>query len=887
MTAPLVVTKLQVPPVRENRVQRTRLLSLLEAGLDRKLSLISSPAGFGKTTILSEFAQQSDRPVAWYSIDVEDDDAIRFISYLLAALDTINTGWVESLYPLLKSPKPENLETLTAVIINEISAEFPSFVLVLDDYHLISSPEVHQVITYILEHQPTQMHLMIATRADPPLPLARLRVRDQLTEIRESDLRFNREEAEFFFRQVMSIELGAEQIIALENRTEGWAAGLQIAALSMQDQADKAQFIDEFAGSNRFILDYLGHEVLDQLDQEKRQFLLQTSILDRLSGDLCEFITQLPNSREVLQDLEAQHLFLLALDQDGTWYRYHRLFKEYLLKTLTLEYPDMENELHLRASEWFQKQGLVDEAIKHCLAAGDYPRAIELIEQIALDKLKHSETSLLLLWIDLLPQQVVEQYPSLCLVHAWALMLRGGSVEKVEARLNIIEQTGVKDHLLGSSAAIRSLLASVNGKPQESLQFAQQAMDLVSKDDLFTRSLVIDNLGMVYLMLGDFQAAVDYFSLAVEISQQTGNLMISVGGLCNMAGIWMLQGQLQRAWEANQQALKLATDSRGKRLPVAGKAVIGLGEIAREWNRLSEAIAYLEEGLHLFQSFGELGSILSYISLARIYEIQGDYAAAQGVVNSARELARRFTASRMDDDLVDSYQVQLWLAMGENGRAERWVKEQQLDEIVKRRPPPGRFDPVWEIRCHTLARIYISRADFETAYTLVEPLRDIAKQNQRLRSLIRYLAVQSVLLYQMGNITVACEKLSQALELGEQENFKRSFLDEGQPMARLLYEAASRGYHKEYIGKLLQEFDLESLPDKQKIPQQTLVEPLSTREIEVLALIAVGKSNREIAAELHISLSTVKGHTSNIYGKLNVNKRTEAVSMGRELGIID
>jgi LuxR family maltose regulon positive regulatory protein len=391
---------------------------------------------------------------------------------------------------------------------------------------------------------------------------------------------------------------------------------------------------------------------------------------------------------------------------------------------------------------------------------------------------------------------------------------------------------------------------------------------------------------MVHLMLGDFKAAVEHFALAVELSRQTGNLMIAVGGLCNMAGIWMLQGQLKRAWQANQQALDLATDARGRRLPVAGKALLGLGEIAREWNKLSEAVTYLEEGLQLFQTYGELGSILSYVSLARLSEIQGDCEAAQEILNRARDLASSFAASQMDDDLVDSYQVQLWLTMGEQKRAEHWVAEVQLPKLVKTLPPSGRFDPVWEIRSQTLVRVYISQADYQAALGVIKPLVEAANENQRLRSVVKYLAIQAVLQYLLGDIESALRTLEQSLELGEEEDFQRTFLDEGEPMARLLYEAAERGHHVEYTGRLLQEFGSEVPIVSQFIDQPGLVEPLSSREIEVLNLIAGGKSNQEIAAMLHISLSTVKGHTSNIFGKLIVRNRTEAVSRGREFGII-
>jgi len=861
-------------------------------GLERNLTLISCPAGFGKTTLLSEFAAKCDRQVAWFSIDADDDDSHRFMSfmsYLIAALDKINEGWGAALYPLLETPKPASVETILAKMINEISAEFPPFVAILDDYHLIYSPEIHQAITYLVEHQPDQMHMVIATRADPPLPLSRLRVRNQLTEIREKDLRFTSDEVDNFLNQIMRLDLNKEQIEALERRTEGWAAGLQLAAISIQDQANKERFIEDFAGSNRYILDYLGLEVLDKQDQQVRAFLLQTSILDNMTAALCEAVTLIPNCREILEQLEANHLFIQALDQDHIWYQYHRLFKEFLLKTLNIEVPGIEAELHQKASTWYEKQGLRDEAIDHALAGGDQIRASKLIESIALEKLGRSETSSLIRWMDALSDDLIDRNPALCVTQAWVLMLRGGPLEQVEARLKIIEDRSVPDQYLGSATAVRALLASIDGRPQDSRQFSQAAMELIPEDDLFTRSLLADNLGMVYLMMGDFSGAVDYFYQAVEISQRAGNLMITVGGLCNMAGIWMLQGQLRRAWEANKKALDLATDQHGRRLPIAGKALLGLGEIAREWNDLTGAQAYLEEGLELFRIYGELGSIISYVSLARIKEIQADFTAAQEIIDLAHDLAHKFKASQMDDELVDSFQVQLWLRMGELQRAENWIAEKQLVSFVNSRVASERFDPVWEIHTQTLARLYMSRGDYSSAQQVTIPLLQTVNKSHRLRSVIRVLALQSVLYQFLGEKEKAMDALDQALDLGEGESFMRTFLDEGEPMARLLYEAAARGHHTNYIGKLLAEYSSEVKMNEAGIlgsDHSELVEPLSGREIEVLELIAEGKSNQEIAGMLHISLSTVKGHTSNIYGKLNVRSRVQSVARARELGII-
>jgi LuxR family maltose regulon positive regulatory protein len=738
-----------------------------------------------------------------------------------------------------------------------------------------------------VENQPEQMHLMISTRADPPLPLARLRARNQINEIREKDLRFTFQETAAFLNDVMGFNLSEDQVMALESRSEGWIAGLQLAALSIQEQEDQGEFIQAFTGSNRYILDYLGQEVLDQQDDQRRAFLLRTSILERLSAPLCEAVTGFAGSQAILERLERDHLFIFPLDQERQWYRYHALFKEYLLKILGQSDTDTVPSLMIKASRWYETQGYIDEAIDYALKAGDTQRGMDLIEQIAESRLMRSQVSSLIRWIESLTDEERLSRPSLCLSLAWALMLRGGPLDSVNELLQVVEATEVDDRILGSAVALRAFLASISGDALSSQEYSARALQLLPLDNLYMRSMVADNLGMVHLLMGDFSGAIDAFQQAIELSRQIGNVMITVGALCNQAGLWMIQGQLKRAWTANQEALQLATDKRGVRLPIAGKALLGLGEIAREWNDLSASADYLNQGLELFSKFGELGSILSYVTLARIEEVQGCFAQAQEIVDQARQLAVHFQASTMDDELVETYQVQLWLAQGKTEPAERWVKEKDIESQVYIDLDDSRYNPIWELHSQILAKVYIIAGRYVEAKRVIEPVLRRAEASGRVRSVLKAQAVQAMILKYLGKTQLALEMLGDALILAQQEGFVRVFLDEGEPMIQLLYEAAARGIAPEYAGKLLAEYTASSPGDPPPIvDHQELLEPLSDREVEVLRLIANGFSNREIAGKLHISLSTVKGHSSNIYGKLAVNNRTQAVARANELGIL-
>ena len=923
MPLPLLATKLYIPPPRADDLPRPRLIECLNDGLDqngrfaRKLTLISAPAGFGKTTLLSEWIaasqvseQTSARSFSWLTLDEGDNDFVRWLSYLVAALQSANQEIGRSAFGMLQSPKPPQAEAVLNTLINEIAASEQKIILILDDYHLIYAQNVHQALIYLLDHLPNNMHLVLATRADPPLQLSRLRARRQLIELREHDLRFTTAEATDLLNHIMDLSLSVQEINDLDKRTEGWIAGLQLAALSMQQQADKHAFIQSFTGSDRFILDYLGEEVLNQQSEELQAFLLQTSILDRMTAPLCDAVlgsregkiddhepTIFPSplspersSQQILEHLEHANLFVIPLDNQREWFRYHKLFADLLRKRLESTRPELVPVLHRRASDWFSAQGFTRPAIEHALSAGDYTTAADLIEQVTEATMMLSQLTTYLHWVEALPDEVVLARPFLCAYQSWAMLLSGQPLGSVEAILQTAEEADTPGSFTGEMRAFRAMIAALQGNTQLSVELSHQALDLLPEDSLFLRSIVADNLGITHLLLGDIKTAIHYLNEAARMGKLVGNVMSAVAALSNLAGLCMVQGQLKKAENIYQQALEYATDEHGERLPIAGKALLGLGELAREWNDLDAAREYLNEGLTLFGQYGEIGSILGYISLARVSQAEGDIMASYDYLHKARQLAVGFDTTDIDDLIVDSCEAWFWLMEGQLHAADRWA----LDRGLHEQEIPGddvdtTYLDIHELELSVLARLYVAQGKIDSALATIQPLLQAAGNMGRMRSIIRLMAQQAVAHYAGGDDERAVSVLSQALALAEPEGYIRTFLDEGERMTQLLYLAMDQGLAPEYIGKLLAETFVHKKDrkpmSKDEFPS-TLIEPLSGREIEVLQLIAEGLSNREIAERLVISLSTVKGHTSKIYGKLDVYSRTQAVAAARQLGLL-
>ncbi len=937
----LLTTKLYIPPPRPNLVERPRLIERLNEGLHRKLTLISAPAGFGKTTLVSEWVAGCERPAApgpptrtgWLSLDEGDNDPTRFLAYLVAALQTIAANVGEGALGMLQSPQPPPTEAVLTVLINEIAAIPDRVVLVLDDYHIIeSSPvdastSVDGALTFTLEHLPPHMHLVIATRDDPHLSLARLRASGQLTELRAADLRFTPDEAATFLNQVMSLSLSADEITALETRTEGWIAGLQMAALSMQGREDTASFIQAFTGSHRFVMDYLVEEVLRRQPERVRSFLLQTSILDRLSGPLCDAVrfgsaispssaegtavTGQEDGRGMLAALERGNLFVVPLDDRRQWYRYHHLFADVLQAHLMEEQPNQVPALHRRASEWYEHNGSPSDAIRHAIAAEDFKRAADLAELAwpAMDGTFQSATWLG--WVKTLPDELIRARPVLSVGYAWAL-LDGGELEASVSRLRdaerwldtpadkgerpeapsaemvVVDQDQFRS-LPASIATARTYHAQALGDIPGTVKYARRALDLLPEGDHLKHGQVASLLGLAYWASGDLEAAHRSVADGMDRMQKAGNIVFAIGTTTGLAYIREAQGRLCEAKSTYEQSLQLAAEHGEAVLRVRASLHLGLSGVHLEQGDLEAARQHLLRS----EELGEQAALADWpyrwrLAQARLKEALADLDGALDLLDEAERIY--FRSPVPDVYPIAALKTRVWIRQGRLTEALAWARERGLsvdDDLSYLR----------EFEHLTLARVLIAeyRSDLVDgsileAMELLERLLKAAEEGRRMGSVIEILALQALAQEAQGNIPLALAPLERALALAEPEGYVRVFVSEGQPMARLLYKALSRGIAPDYVRQLLAAFpDIEPDqigPPKTQVPESELVEPLSEREIEVLQLIAEGLTNQEVATRLYLSLHTVKVHARNIYGKLGVKNRTQAVARGKALGIL-
>jgi len=936
MSTPTLATKLYIPPPRPKVVLRPLLIKRLNEGLYGKLTLISAPAGFGKTTLVSQWVAGCERPVAWLSLDEGDNDPTRFLTYLVTALQSlalsevagIATNMGAGVLAMLQSPQPLPAEAILTSLLNEITTIPKDFVLVLDDYHVIEAQSVDKALVFLLDHLPPQMHLVITTREDPPLPLARLRVRSQLSELRVADLRFTLPEAADFLNQVMGLRLSAENIAALETRTEGWIAGLQLAALALQGMIslpghqDATGFINSFTGSHHFVMDYLVEEVLHQQSESVQAFLLRTSILDRLCGPLCEAVLLTPSAsgQETLEYLERANLLVVPLDDRREWYRYHHLFADVLQARLIKEQPNQVADLHLRASVWYEQNNFGADAIRHALAAQDFQRAADLIEPIrSVMRGMSFQSATWLGWVKALPDEFVRPRPVLIVDFAWELLFLG-ELEAAEARMRdadrLLEPTGginipselPADRVGGTNDEdLRSLRASLAiawafhaqalGDSVGTVKHARRALTLVSETNYLMHGLANSLLGLACLTNGDLEIAYNTMAQAMASLRMSGNILFATSCTFVLADIRKAQGRLLAAISIYEQALQLATAQGEPVLPGTAELHIGLSALNHERGNVEAARQHLLKSEELGQRAAlDTWPSPLYLAQARMREDQGDWDGALELLGEAERLYHRGPLPNVRP--IAALKTRVWLRQGRLTEALAWVRERDLsvDDDLS----------YWQEFEHvTLARVLIAgykndgaEHSIHEAVGLLARLLKAAEEGGRTGSVIEILVLQALAHQAQGNILLALVPLERALALAEPEGYVHIFVGEGMPMVELLTKMKDGdGKAKVYIHTLLtalrkpkevQPFG--SASDKpSSLPlrtPQSLVEPLSPRELEVLQLIAQGLSNHEIGERLFLALNTIKGHNRKIFDKLQVQRRTEAVARGRELGLL-
>jgi LuxR family transcriptional regulator, maltose regulon positive regulatory protein len=908
--APLLQTKFYVPRSRHGLVPRPRLSGRLDSGAASRLTLVSAPAGFGKTTLLAQWLAAGpagpggERAVAWLSLDRGDNDPASLWSYVIAALRTAVPGVGESALALLRASRPPPIQTVLTVLLNDLGAVAGQIVLVLDDYHVIDAREVQEEMAFLLDHLPAGLHVVIASRADPALPLARWRARGELAEIRAAGLRFTAEEAAAYLNELMGLQLSARDVATLEGRTEGWIAALQLAALSMQGRQDVAGFIAGFAGDDRYVVDYLAQEVLARQPDRVQAFLLQTSILGRLSGPLCDAVTGQGGGKAMLEALDRGNLFLVPLDDRRQWYRYHHLFADVLQARLLDEQPGQVPDLHRRASTWYERNGEPSVAISHALAARDFERAADLIERaIPAMRITRQEAAVHS-WLKALPDEVIRVRPMLSFAVAGAL-LAGGEAEEVEGRLRdagrwLTEETAtgkgsptrpaemvVADEeeyrrLPGAIELYRSALALVRGDVPGTVRHARRTLDLALAEDHGVRAGAAGFLGLAFWTSGELEAAHSAWTECAAGLRRSGQIADIFGCAIAMADIRLAQGRLGEAMRTYEQALQRAAEPGGPELRGTADMYVGMSEVYRERDDLQAATQWLLRSQELGEHVGLPQNRYRWrVAMARVREAEGNLAGALDLLDEAERLyvGDYFPHVRP----VPAVKARVQIAQGRLGEALGWAREQGLsadDELSYLR----------EFEHITLARMLLARSADERAEAsvhqgarLLERLLLAAEAGGRTGRVIEILVLRALAHHKLGDIAAALSCLERAMTLAEPEGYVRVFIDEGAPIASLLQAAAKQGIARNYVRRLLAAVGETGQDSPVK---QGLIEPLSERELDVLRLLGTDLDGPGIARELTVSLNTVRTHTKHIYAKLAVTSRRAAVRRAAELHLL-
>jgi LuxR family transcriptional regulator, maltose regulon positive regulatory protein len=906
----LLATKLRVPRTRPGFVVRLRLVDRVAQAQGGELTLVCAPAGFGKTALLADWARRDPRPVAWLSLDEGDNDPARFWRHVAAALDQVRPGVAQQVAALLQGLQPTSFQAVVTTLVNELTRRPEEVVLVLDDCHLVQAPQVHASLGFLIEHLPPQLHLVLASRADPPLPLARLRARGLLSELRERDLRFTPAEAAELLRAAVGPELPTAAVAALADRTEGWVAGLQLAALSLQGRTDIAAFVAGFSGSHRYVLDYLAEEVLDRQPDHLVQFLLETSMLERLSGPLCEAVTGHTDSQQLLEQIERANLFLHPLDEVRGWWRYHHLFADLLRARLAREQPERLPGLHRAAAAWCEQHGLVDDAIRHALAAGEFAWVARLIEQHWDAMAWRSEDVTLRRWLQTLPAELVRSRPRLCLAQAYGAIL-SGRLEAAEPLVADAERAladsgdqpqepyepsvGRAVSLLANLPAAVTLapamLARLRGDAERTASFAQQALTHLTDADRTLRHFARYYLAMADWLRGRLAEAEQALTgLAGEQVDAGARYLVPL--YHDLGQVQRARGHLEAALRTYEGALGIASEG-GQPLPPAGIAHVDIAEVLYERGELDAALDHATQGVALSRQLGWARQLAAgQAILAWIRQARGDRPGAMAAITEADEVGPNPEVVDLFNPLP-ALRARLALAHGETADATRWVQQRGLGADDEPSYPREREYLV-------LVRVLLAQQAPQHALGLLDRLHALAAAQGRTGSVIEARALQALALHASGDQAGALGVLAEALTLGAPEGFLRVFLDEGPPMATLLHQllagrrqdrpAGASAVPREYLARLVEAFEQAGLPVRapagRGVVVAGLVEPLTARELEVLGLLAGGAPNRAIAEQLVVTPETVKKHLSHLFDKLGTANRTQAVARARQLGLL-
>lgn len=906
---PLLATKFQVPRLRAGFVPRPRLLERLRDGQTCELILVCAPAGFGKTALMAEWSRGSGRPAAWLSLEAADGEPARFWRHVVEALDGPSPGVAKRVGPLLGPPAPSSFEGFVTALINDLADQVGEVLLVLDDYHLVDSASVHGSLAFLLEHLPSGMQLMLASRSTPPLPLERLRARGQVIELRPAELRFTAAEGGALLREAVGADLPDSVSAALVSRTEGWVAGLQLAALSLRGRADVGGFVATFGGSHRYVFDYLTEEVLERQPEHVRAFLLETSVLDELSGPLCDAVTGRTESQSMLESVEKANLFLLPLDDVRGWWRYHQLFGDVLRGRLQQEHPGRAQHLHRRAAEWYGERGLVDRAVRHALVAGETTWAARLIERHADAAVLHGEGTMVQRWLVGLPADLIGSRPRLLLLQA-RLALLSNQLEVARISLDAAERprssvittaaerfepsAGTGASLLANIPATialdRAYLAALEGDAEGAYSFSSRALSEVGDGEWMLESHARGYLGLAEWLRGNLQQAEVQVSSSIERWLSAGEPWLALRGCHHLGQIQRARGDLTAAHETYRRALEVAAPEGQSRLPGAGVGYVGLAELAYERDELDAALRFATEGIALCRQVSYRQPLATGLAaLAWIRQVSGDAAGAQEAILEAEKAAPGPDLTGLLNP-VPARKARLLLARGDIAAAVRWTEERGIGPEDEPAYPR-------EAEHLVLARVLIRQGKPGQAARFLERLLAAALAEGRTGSVVELRALKALAIAAEGDEERAVTTLGEALKLAHPQGYVRVFADEGVPMGELLFRlVAARRTDEEvvnevplgYLARLLTASRGRDNPEGRGVRSQAagLFEPLTARELELLRLLAAGKSNQAIAEEAFITLDTVKKHISHILEKLGATNRTEAVARARELSLL-